>query len=234
MLGLAVLIGVLSMTGATATAAVYNNCINHPTLYQGDSGSCVSLAQHNLAAKGYLTATATGYYGPATKAAVIKLQRDKGLNQTGFIGPKTWAALTTAATTASKVPSKCLTTRKTICVVKGSDSQATLYAIQNKKVVKSFPARTGDARGKAYATGVGSYSVGRKYVHYYSKSFNNAPMPYSLFFNGGQAIHYSDDFAKHGYGGLGSSAGCVNLNSMTDAKWLYDWSPIYTSVIVTK
>src|SRR5258708_7365398 len=33
-------------------------------------------------------------------------------------------------------------------------------------------------------------------------------MPFSLFFDGGQAIHYSADFARNGY--HGASHGCVN------------------------
>ena len=34
-------------------------------------------------------------------------------------------------------------------------------------------------------------------------------MPFSMFFSGGQAVHYSSDFAAVGYNG--ASHGCVNI-----------------------
>lgn len=45
-------------------------------------------------------------------------------------------------------------------------------------------------------------------------------MPFSLFFSGGQAIHYSANFAKVGY--AERSHGCVNLRSWSGAQALYD------------
>jgi peptidoglycan hydrolase-like protein with peptidoglycan-binding domain len=243
---LAVTIAATSTT--PAIAATYNNCsgTSRPTLKVGDNGSCVTLAQRKLAAKGAFHAGYTTTFGPVTKAAVLQVQRNAGIAQDGIIGPVTWNVLDSAgatsattpapnpASSATQLPSSCLTNTKTICVVKVQGSHATLYAVQNKAIVKSFAVRTGDARGASYATTNGTYSVGRRYIDYKSKSYNNAPMPYSLFFNGGQAIHYSADFAANGYGGAGASHGCVNVGSLSNAKWLYDWSPIYTRVVVTK
>ena len=37
----------------------------------------------------------------------------------------------------------------------------------------------------------------------------HSPMPYAMFFSGGQAVHYSADFAARGY--AGASHGCVNV-----------------------
>lgn len=242
---LAATITIASTATTPAAAATYNNCsgTSRPTLQRGDKGSCVTLAQRKLAAKGAFNAGFTTNFGPVTESAVLKVQRDAGIAQDGIIGPVTWKVLNSGAavaavssTTAStpQLPSKCLTTAKTICIVKGAGSYATLYAVKNKAIVHSFPVRTGDARGSAYATTTGSYSVGRRYVEYFSKSYDNAPMPYSLFFNRGQAIHYSADFDRNGYGGAGASHGCVNVGTMDDAKWLYGWSPLYTRVVVVK
>ena len=45
-------------------------------------------------------------------------------------------------------------------------------------------------------------------------------MPFSLFFSGGQAIHYSENFARVGY--RERSHGCVNLRSYSGARALFD------------
>lgn len=56
-----------------------------------------------------------------------------------------------------------------------------------------------------------------KKMHYSSK-YNNAPMPYSIFFTGGYAIHGTDAISKLG---TRASHGCVRLHP-TNAKLLYD------------
>lgn len=257
-IALAVLGVTISMFAPVASSAAgYADCSNgeRPTLYRGDSGSCVNLAQHELAIMGLFHENFTDYFGPMTEQAVLDLQASHGIEQTGNIGPKTWKVLdstqssgsstssqsapTTTSTATStnssnSLPAKCDTTRKVICIVKTTGSHATLYAVQNHQIMMKIPVRTGDARGPAYVTPAGDYSVGRKYTMWYSKAYNNAPMPYSMFFNGGEAIHYSSDFANNGYGGQGASAGCVNVGSMSDAAWLYNWAPIYTSVYVVQ
>lgn len=45
-----------------------------------------------------------GDFGPATKAAVERLQREKGLEVTGIVGPETWAALGPIVTQDEPVP----------------------------------------------------------------------------------------------------------------------------------
>ena len=67
------------------------------TLVSGTSGADVRTLQQTLAAKGYLSATPTGYFGPATLAAVKKFQCEKNIvcsgASFGVVGPKTQAAL---------------------------------------------------------------------------------------------------------------------------------------------
>jgi hypothetical protein len=80
-------------------------------------------------------------------------------------------------------------------------------------------------------TRLGTYKVEWKDENHVSKMFDS-PMPYSLFFDGGQAIHYSDDFARNGY--RGASHGCVNtrdydamqqlFNSVTEGTRVVVWS----------
>jgi lipoprotein-anchoring transpeptidase ErfK/SrfK len=59
-----------------------------------------------------------------------------------------------------------------------------------------------------YYTPRGTYRVQRTAAVYYSKKYDNAPMPYSVFFYGGYAIHATSSVRK-----LGSPAshGCVRL-----------------------
>jgi lipoprotein-anchoring transpeptidase ErfK/SrfK len=56
------------------------------------------------------------------------------------------------------------------------------------------------------------------------------PMPYSLFFSGGQAIHFSPGFRRDGYNG--ASLGCVNIRVYKDARKLYYSTPVGTPVYV--
>ena len=68
---------------------------------------------------------------------------------------------------------------------------------------------------RGYDTPRGSYKVSWLDEHHKSKQYNDAPMPYSIFFNNGRAIH---GFA----GGVGGPAshGCVRL-STGNAKTLF-------------
>ena len=55
-------------------------------------------------------------------------------------------------------------------------------------------------------------------------------MPYAMFFDGGQAVHYSPDFAANGYNG--ASHGCVNIRARAAIARLFDIVRIGTPVIV--
>jgi lipoprotein-anchoring transpeptidase ErfK/SrfK len=55
-------------------------------------------------------------------------------------------------------------------------------------------------------------------------------MPYSMFFSGGQAVHYSSDFATYGYSG--ASHGCVNVRDYDEIATLYDLVDVGDTVVV--
>ena len=60
----------------------------------GESDPEVATLQQYLITNGYLSSSATGYYGMLTKAAVQKLQSDLGITSDGsVVGPRTRAAL---------------------------------------------------------------------------------------------------------------------------------------------
>ena len=64
-----------------------------------------------------------------------------------------------------------------------------------------------------------SFSVYLKSRDHVSQLYDSA-MPFAMFFSGGQAVHYSSDFAAAGYGG--ASHGCVNVRDYDAVAWLYD------------
>ena len=55
-------------------------------------------------------------------------------------------------------------------------------------------------------------------------------MPFAMFFSGGQAVHYSSDFAAIGYNG--ASHGCVNVRDYDAVAWLFDQVQVGDKVVV--
>jgi len=62
---------------------------------------------------------------------------------------------------------------------------------------------------RGYVTPRGTYRPQRMHKMWYSSKYENAPMPYSIFFYGGYAIHGTTDI---GHLGQVASHGCVRLH----------------------
>jgi lipoprotein-anchoring transpeptidase ErfK/SrfK len=75
----------------------------------------------------------------------------------------------------------------------------------------------------------GSFSVGWKSRHHVSSIYHSS-MPYAMFFSGGQAVHYSSDFAARGYSG--ASHGCVNVRNLPGIRALFAQVWVGDKVIV--
>lgn len=71
---------------------------------------------------------------------------------------------------------------------------------------------------KGYRTPTGTYHPTRMHREYYSRKYDNAPMPYSIFFRGGYAIHGTNHVSA--LGGV-ASHGCVRLLT-ANARTLYN------------
>ena len=82
------------LTAAALSRAIVASpaAINAAVLMFGDRSAAVTQLQRDLGALGYL-GTVTGYYGPLTREAVRRFQRDHGIPTTGNVGPLTRAAL---------------------------------------------------------------------------------------------------------------------------------------------
>jgi lipoprotein-anchoring transpeptidase ErfK/SrfK len=99
-------------------------------------------------------------------------------------------------------------------VVRVSKARQTMYVYVNGYLEYSWPVST--ARG-GYSTPSGVYRPTGFDRYHRSARYHNSPMPYSIFFNGGYAIHGSYDI-----GNLGrpASHGCIRLHP-EDAAELY-------------
>lgn len=179
---------------------------------------------------------ATGYFGPKTTAAVKRFQRRVGLSASGRVTRTTWRKLvqrtgtirissssSVSGSSSGRIDARCRTSGRVLCIDKTRDK---LYYLNNSQVIKTMDARFGCARTR---TREGRFSVFRKSRHHYS-SIYKTPMPYAMFFSGGQAVHYSADFAARGYNGC--SHGCVNIRSRSGISYIYSRIRIGDRVIV--
>ncbi|WP_417680942.1 L,D-transpeptidase [Roseibium sp.] len=68
---------------------------------------------------------------------------------------------------------------------------------------------------RGYRTPVGTFRPGRMHVRYFSKKYHNSPMPYSVFFLGGYAIHGTTAIKNLG---RPASHGCIRLHPDNAAR----------------
>ena len=71
---------------------------------------------------------------------------------------------------------------------------------------------------RGYVTPTGSYRVQSMHKMHYSSLFNDAPMPFTIFFHGHYAIHGTYEGKKLG---RPASAGCIRLHP-DNARFLFD------------
>ncbi|WSW10586.1 L,D-transpeptidase family protein [Streptomyces sp. NBC_01005] len=180
----------------------------------GSQGKQVRELQARLRQIGHFDRSPTGYYGTVTVAAVQSFQGKRGLTRTGRADTLTWQKLLgmTHEPTAAELnppttrpvtkPDKRCMTGRVLCISKNS---RTLSWMIDGRVVSSMDVRFGS---QYTPTREGTFSVYWKSRHHVSSIYHTA-MPYAMFFSGGQAVHYSSDFAARGYNG--TSHGCVNV-----------------------
>jgi peptidoglycan hydrolase-like protein with peptidoglycan-binding domain len=208
------------------------------TLFEpGDSGIRVRRIQARLRQIAWYFGDVTGTYGPSTRKAVYGFQGKRGIPQTGKVDRRTLDLLVgmttnpTAAELANRPPdpadgrpldARCRT-GLALCIDKTSRS---LRWVVNGKVKVTVDVRFGSAE---LPTREGVFSVYRKSRDHVSSLYHTS-MPFAMFFSGGQAVHYSPDFAATGYNG--ASHGCVNVRDYNAIASLYDRVPIGTRVVI--
>ena len=228
-------LALLARTEPPTSQALHNIYTPGRTLLgPGDTGLRVRRAQARLKQLSWYSGAVTGRYGQTTTTAVRGFQRKREIPVTGEVDRRTLdrlVAMTRTPTRAElfnlvppgpRLDPRCLTGRA-MCVDKTSRS---LRWVVDGRVRIGFDVRFGS---QELPTREGGFTVYRKSRDHVS-SLYHTPMPFAMFFSGGQAVHYSPDFAANGYNG--ASHGCVNVRDYDGIRRLFDEVRLGDKVIV--
>jgi len=92
-------------------------------------------------------------------------------------------------------------------------SKQTMQVIRHGQVIHTW--RVSTAR-KGYVTPTGSWRPKRMHKMWHSRKYDMSPMPYSVFYHGGYAIHGTNAVSRLG---TPASHGCVRLDTRNAAKF---------------
>lgn len=168
--------------------------------------------QYRLRWAGVYRGSVTGTFGSLTKAAVQRYQRREGLTAFGRANHVTWAhLLRDTIRQRGQIPKICRRDGWHACYDRSMHQVVLLKdgAYRNTWLVRggSFD----------HQTRVGTHTVYYRDVDHKSATYDGSPMPYSQFFDGGEALHGSgfmtDPFYDH-------SHGCINMY-IEDAQQLW-------------
>jgi peptidoglycan hydrolase-like protein with peptidoglycan-binding domain len=227
----------VAMTEQPTRDQLFN--VLHPgpaLLASGDSGGQVRDVQARLKQIAWLFGDVTGSYDAETVAAVRGFQRKREIPVTGEVDQRTMdrlVAMTRQPTheelhnvqpEPGALDPRC-TTGRALCVDK---TTSTLRWVVDGKVLKTMDARFGSVVNDT-PTREGLFHVYWKDEDHVSNEYGS-DMPFSMFFDGGQAVHYSSDFAAVGY--AGASHGCVNIRDYDGLAWLFDQVVVGDKVVV--
>ena len=209
-----------------------------PTLFgPGDSGAEVREIQARLRQIAWFYGDVSDSYGEQTTEAVRGFQAKRMIPVTGEVDQRTLDLLAgmssepTADELANRPPDpadgaaldpRC-TTGRVLCIDKTSSS---LRWVVDGDVVSTVDVRFGSDE---LPTREGQFAVTYKSRDHVSSLYNTS-MPFAMFFSGGQAVHYSPDFAANGYNG--ASHGCVNVRDYGTVAWLFDQVSVGDKVVV--
>jgi len=209
-----------------------------PALYSpGDSRPQVREIQARLRQIAWFFGDVSDSYGDQTTAAVKGFQAKRMIPVTGEVDQRTLDLLEgmtsepTGDELANRPPDpadgaaldpRC-TTGRVLCIDKSSNS---LRWVVDGDVMVTLDVRFGR---EGMETREGQFAVNYKSRDHVSSIYDTS-MPFAMFFSGGQAVHYSPDFAANGYNG--ASHGCVNVRDYGAIASLFDQVGIGDKVVV--
>ncbi len=210
-----------------------------PVLSPGDRGPDVRVLQARLRQIQWFNTDVTGFYGDVTTEAVTGFQAKREIPETGYVDDETMDRLRamtsepsadelanrlapSASNTPGALDPRCETGR-VLCIDKTS---STLRWVVDGDVRTTLDVRFG---AEYTPTREGAFVVDSKSRDHVSSLYGSA-MPFAMFFSGGQAVHYSSDFAARGY--AGASHGCVNVRDYDGIAALFDQVQENDTVIV--
>jgi len=204
----------------------------------GDSGTQVRDLQARLKQISWFGSDVSGTYGDLTRDAVRGFQAKREIPVTGEVDRRTLdrlAAMTTRPTTAElhnrgtapgnrpgALDPRCRVGRA-LCIDKSS---STLRFVVDGRVQQTLDTRFG---ASSTPTREGVFHVYLKSIDHVSQLYGSA-MPFAMFFDRGQAVHYSSDFAARGY--AGASHGCVNVRDYDGIAHLFGQVQVGDKVVV--
>jgi peptidoglycan hydrolase-like protein with peptidoglycan-binding domain len=204
----------------------------------GDRGPEVRDLQSRLHQIAWYAGNVDDDYGPSTTAAVKGFQGKREIAVTGYVDRRTMNRLHAmtrtptadelanrfpgSTTTTASLDPRC-TTGRAMCVDK---TGSTIRWVVDGRVLRTMSVRFGSSYTP---TREGLFHVGWKSRDHVSKLYDSA-MPFAMFFSGGQAVHYSSDFAARGY--AGASHGCVNVRDRAGIEWLFDQVALGDKVVI--
>jgi lipoprotein-anchoring transpeptidase ErfK/SrfK len=119
-----------------------------------------------------------------------------------FVVSMIFAAILAASPAAAGRMTATVSLSKQVMVVKVDGETVAVWRVSTGK--------------RGYATPRGVYSPKRLSAKHFSRKYNNAPMPYAVFFRGGYAVHGTTEVARLG---RPASHGCVRLATGNAAKF---------------
>jgi len=225
----------VAKTTEPTTEALHNVYTPGPVILKaGDQGLPVRRLQARLEQVKWWEGDVTGVFEEKTVAAVTGFQTKRKIPVTGEVDRRTLdrlaemtrkptkAELFNIEPTGPALDAGCMTGRA-LCVDKTSRS---LRWVVDGVVKSRYDVRFGSDE---LPTREGAFSVFRKSRDHVSSLYDTS-MPFAMFFSGGQAVHYSPDFAATGYNG--ASHGCVNVRDYNGIRWLFDQVRLGDKVIV--
>jgi len=192
------------------------------TLSAGSRGAIVGAVQQRLIWTG-VDLSKTGVFDTATVSAVRAFQAKQSLWVSGKVDLATYKRLVAVTPRGAALDPRCAVTGQVLCIDK---SQKVLRYLVNGKLIMVLDARFGSSD---LPTREGVFHVYIK-SRYQVSTIYHTPMPFAMFFSGGQAVHYSMYFHAVGYNG--HSHGCVNVRDIRAIAFLFDHVLLGTPVVI--